>query len=392
MRFEWASGSAAGGATDIRWRALLPRARVTWALTDRRRLVAFAGYARSMRRLPLDDLAVGDPGAPTADVFRADPPGASGLLPAAGPLVSRTGPGTGGNPEFSAIDPGLRPPMLNELVVGAEARPWPAVLLRMTGVARRERDLLGLMNVGVPVSTSYSSFTVQDPGGDVLSSDDDQLLSIYDRRSSSFGRDRYLLTNPGQEHKATFEGIELTIQIKTERLVMMGGATAGQAKGPAAYRGFGALENDHTIIGELFTDPNAGTLARGRLFADRAYTAKLAAVYKLPADVRLGAIARYQDGQAFARVLVFPALSQGTDAVRAFSNGESRFMFIGTLDVRLQKGVPVGGRRVNLFLDAYNLLNLSNSVEEDVAAPPDVRIATAVQPPRSFHAGLTVTF
>jgi TonB-dependent receptor-like protein len=392
MRFESASGSAAGGATDIGWRALLPRARVRWALTDRRRLVAFAGYARSMRRLALDDLAVGDPGAPTADVFRVNPPGTSVLLPAAGPLVSRAGPGTGGNPEFSAIDPGLKPPMLDELVAGAEARPWPTVLLRVTAVARRERDLLGLMNVGAPASTSYSSFTVQDPGGDVLSSADDQLLSIYDRRSSTFGRDRYLLTNPGQEDKATFEGVELTIQIKTERLMMMGGATAGQAKGPAASRGFGPLENDHTVVGELFTDPNAGTLARGRLFADRAYTAKFAAVYKLPADVRLGVIARYQDGQAFARVLVFPALNQGTDAVRAFSNGESRFMFIGTLDARLQKRVSVGGRRVDLFLDGYNLLNLSNSVEEDVAAPPDVRIATAVQPPRSFHAGLTVNF
>jgi hypothetical protein len=115
-------------------------------------------------------------------------------------------------------------------------------------------------------------------------------------------------------------------------------------------------------------------------------------VSKLPADVSLGAIARYQDGQAFARVLVFPALNQGADAVRAFTNGESRFMFIGTLDARLRKGVSVGGRRLDLFLDAYNLLNLSNSVEEDIAAPPDVRIATAMQPPRAFHAGLTVNF
>jgi hypothetical protein len=54
--------------------------------------------------------------------------------------------------------------------------------------------------------------------------------------------------------------------------------------------------------------------------------------------------------------------------------------------------VSAGGRRLDLFVDAYNVLNLSNSVEEDVAAGPDVRVATAVQPPRSFHAGLTLNF
>ena len=128
------------------------------------------------------------------------------------------------------------------------------------------------------------------------------------------------------------------------------------------------------------------------VFTDRAFTGKLVAIYKFPADVRLGLVARYQDGQPFSRVLVFPGLNQGAEAVRAFSSGESRFMFVGTLDARLQKRFEVGGRRLEAFLDVFNLPGRVNSVEEDVAAPPDVRNATAVQPPRAIHLGVRVAF
>jgi hypothetical protein len=128
------------------------------------------------------------------------------------------------------------------------------------------------------------------------------------------------------------------------------------------------------------------------LFNDRAFTIKLSGVYRFPADVRLGAIARYQDGQPFSRMLVFPALAQGTEAVRAFAAGDSRFRFIGTLDVRLSKGFAVGRGRIDAILDAYNVPGLTYDVEERAAAAPDDRTPIAIQPSRAFHVGARVTF
>lgn len=384
LRFQSQTGSAAGAATGISWRALLPRVRATWALSDRWQLHAFAGYARSMLRLGLDYLAIGDPAAPAGEVFQwLARPGATPSFSNHGAFIARLDPGS--------IDPSLKPPVADEIVLGVEARPRSGILLRLAGVVRRERSLPALVNVGAPPASAYSSFTIRDPGGDVLNPDDDQVLSVFNRLPASFGSDRYLLTNTGDD-PATFEGLELTIQIKTRRLTLMGGGTAGRARASAASRGFGPLENDATVLGEVLADPNAATLARGRLFTDRAYTAKFATVFQLPAGFRAGAIARYQDGQPFSRVLVFTNLNQGAEAIRAFSNGESRFMFVGTLDARVQKGLSLGGRRFEIYVDAYNLLDLSNSVEEDVAAPPDVRIATALQPPRAFHVGVRVAF
>lgn len=389
IRYDAVSGSAVGAATDIRWKTPLPRASIRWTIADAWKPTLVAGYSRSAYRLPLDLLAVGDPAAPIADVFRWDAPRYTATFPTSpGPLVTRAGPGTGGDPAFSAIDDQLRRPRSDEVVAGIEIHPGGSLRLGVIGVARRERDFVGLVNKASP---SYSVFGLFDPGGDLLGTEDDRIVPVYNRTRESFGRDQYLLTNPGQR-EATFNGVEVDIALTRERLMLSLGATAGRAVGSAANRGIGPLENDQSLIGELTTDPNAATFARGRVFNDRAYTAKLIGVYKLPLDLTLGAVARYQDGQPFARLLVLPALNQGAEAVRAFANGDSRFTYIATLDARLQKGFTVGARRFDIVLDVYNVTNLANSVDESTTELPDVRLTTAVQPPRTIQLGLRATF
>jgi len=391
VRVEWLTGSADGSATSVGWWSWLPRAGVRWLATDGGALALFAGYSRLGHRLALDYLAVGDPGAPTASVFQwaASATLASAIANRRAP-VALVGPGTGGRPDFSVIDDRLRRPTADDVTIGLQARLGSSLRLGLSGFLRRERHLLELVNRGVP-PTAYSSFVVPDPGSNVLSPDDDRLIRVFDRLPASFGEDRYLLTNAADQG-AALKGLELQLGLAIDGFTLIGSATAWMGEGPAAARGFGPLENDHTVIGELFVTPNAASLARGRLFVDRGYAAKLTGVWRLPSETTIGWIARYQDGQPFARMLVFPDLNQGTEAVRAFANGDSRFMFVGTLDARLQKGFALGARRIDAFVDAYNLLNLKYSVEEDVAAPPDVRTGTAVQPPLSMAVGLRVTF
>jgi hypothetical protein len=67
-------------------------------------------------------------------------------------------------------------------------------------------------------------------------------------------------------------------------------------------------------------------------------------------------------------------------------------MFVGTLDLRVQRRFTIGGYDVNAFLDVFNLPGMSNSVEEDVSERPDVRVPTATQPPRAVHLGMRVGF
>ena len=311
VSYDGVRGLADNAAQGVSWNTLLGNASFWWAATKSSKTWIFAGYRRAADSLPLDMLAYGDPAAPAGTVSAWTAQGV-------GPVVARVGPGTGGNPAFSAIDASLGRPTTDEFTVGAESRPMPGMRVRLAGVIKRQQSRIDLVNTGVPLS-SYSLSTIVDgrpaaDGGSVL-------LPVYNRLPSSFGRDQYLLTNNASEEAATFSGVVLSGDIATGPWTFLFGATASQTDGLGANRGFHVDENDPGLAGEVFTDPNANTDARGRLFFDRAFTIKLASVYRFAHGVNIGLVARYQDGQPFSRVTVVPGLNQGTDFVRAYPGG-----------------------------------------------------------------------
>ena len=390
LRFEHLSGSAAD-VNGVSWNDLLPRAGVRWRLSDPGRIAVVAGYSRTAHRLPLTDLAWSDPAAPTGSVFRWNSALATVHPPAAserGALVARYGPGAGTTANFSTIDPDLKRPHMDELTVGFEGRPKPEMVFRLMAIGRLERNLINVVNVGVPES-AYTVLPFSDPG----LFGESQILPVFNRPVSTFGADRYVLTNPTdpQTHQTTFVGAELTGQRQTDRLFLLFGLTAGRSEGIAANRGFRAIENDAALLGEVFTNPNARTYAQGRLFNERGYTIKLATVYRFANDFRVGLAARYQDGEHFSR-LVVANLNQGPELVRAFRNGRTRFTFTGTLDARVQKGFSSGTRRIALVLEGYNVLGMAYEIEEFQLTGPRSRATTAVQPPPSIHAGIRFEF
>ena len=391
LRFETIDGSALAHDGTISWRSLLPRAGIHWTMLNFWELGAFGSYARYGHRLALTDLAYGDPTAPTATISRWNATVAGVPQPGAiGPVVQRLGPGTGGIAGFSAIDPAVKRPTLDEAVLGFDARPSPRTFLRIAAIGRREHDLISVADVGVPEST-YTTIGVPDAGIDVAGAQDDQTLIFYNRSPATFGADRYLLTNPTGD-EGSFVGADMIGQVHTQKFFFLLGLTAGRSEGIAANRGFGPLENDNGVIGEAYVDPNALAHAQGRTFTERGYTIKTAATYTFPHDTTFGIIGRYQDGQHFARLVILPDLNQGAEAVRAFRNGRTRFTFEMTVDARLQKGFTIGGRRADLIVDAYNLFNEYLEVEEITVTGPASRQKSASQPPRALHVGVRIPF
>src|SRR5439155_6503800 len=179
------------------------------------------------------------------------------------PVVARVGPGTGGDPNFSAIDPGLARPTTDEISAGIEAQLTPNVRGRITAVAKETRHLFDLVDVGAPLS-SYSLFTVTD--GRPASDGGDVQLPIYSRLPQTFGADRYLLTTRVGDDTARGAAVVLTSEANLKRRTLMLNATASITDGPAENLGFHAYENNLGALGELSIDPNAATSARGRLF------------------------------------------------------------------------------------------------------------------------------
>jgi hypothetical protein len=379
LRVEVVHGSVTGAPTAVDWLSLLPHAYLRWEMSDRRAFVF--GYARSGNALTQNWLAFGDPSASRATVASTS---------AASVIVSRVGPGTGGNAGFSGIDNSLKRPYTDELTIGFEKRRSESTRYTLTGIARRESNLLGVVNTGTSTA-SYSTIGLQDAGKDLTDPSDDRTLLVYNRLPSSFAQDMYVVTNPGQD-AATAYALRMSFEHASDRLFLLFGATASAAQGSGGNRGYGPLENDQDMPGELFTNPNGASYARGRLFSDRAFTIKWTTLYRFPGDFTVGGIARYQDGQPFSRLVIVPGLNQGAEAVQAYPNAGSRYTFTGTLDLRVQKGFRFGRNRVDAFLDAYNLFTRNNEVEEYVVSGPAFRTPTAIQPAASVHVGLRLTF
>lgn len=389
LRYESSRATAAGSEGQIEWTGVTPRlvARLRPFPEERPNFVLLAGYAQYLNRLPLNLLAYGDPAAAQGVVYRwLDGNGDGVFQPAErGALVARVGPGG----PFASIDAGLKPPRSKEVFLGFEAGIGE---FRLRGLAyhRRERDLVTSVNFGAPTS-AYDVYYVADPSNDIVGADDDHFLPVYDRRPETFGQDRYLLTN--DREKGTGKGLEISIDGRiAKRLRLLAGVTASKTLCPSAYRGFLAIENDQGLVGERLELPNATTLSKGRLFFERGYTIKIAAAYDAPHDLRLGLVARYQDGQHFARFVIPTNLNQGPEPIKAIYNGDSRFTYVLTIDARVEKGFAVGRARVAGVLEAFNLRGTGIEVEEDVIWGPSYRATSAVQPPRAFRLGMRLDF
>lgn len=368
VRFDWSHGSTRGGATAISWQTISPRISAQWS---RGPVAVFGGAGWYSDPLSLDHLRHGDPGETTFNVFRSRD----------NVLVARAGRGPG----VAAIDPDLAAPRTFEYTGGLDVRVGDHLTFRSAAVWRQSRNLVASINTGVPAS-SYAQLLVADPGEDWDGRDDDGTILVYDRRPGMFGRDQFLLTNPA-DATATYEGLETSWTLRTRPVEMLFGALMYRTRTWAAYRGFGPIENDQSVVGEVFENPNARPLLQGSNFFDRSYVGKLSGTVHLPLGFHFGFAARYQDGQPFSRIVVVPDLAMGPEMIHAYRTGRTRYTYTLTLDVRLQKTLRVMGREAAVMVDVFNATQHKNEVNEDAATTPLFRLSTAVQPPMTARVG-----
>ena len=391
LRIEMDRGSATDADNTISWFTASPRITARWSPASNDRFAITTGYSWYRHRLPLEYFAVGDPASSRGTMYRWDDTNRDGAWSSSELVgvaaIGLWGDGTSG----SRIDDGLRRPTTAEFQIGGEYAlgSWR---IGITGLDRRERHLVALRNVGVTVD-DYAVTIIEDPGVDIAGLQGYEPLPIYERRPSSFGADRYVLGNSPAED-SRYQGVEIKLSRDIgERWYFRFGGTAYRAEGVGMNRGYRADENDQGLLGEAFTNPNAGTYARGRLFYDRAYVMKVMGAYTAPGLLRAAFIARYQDGQPFSRVVIAEGLNQGAEIIHTYPRGLQRFTFAFTFDARVELHWPLGNRRsVSFTADAFNLFETANEVEEDVVTGPGFRTVTAVQPPRVVRLGLRLRF
>lgn len=380
----------------ISWTTLSPR--LSLSLPVSRKTVLRAGFSRCYHRLPAQYLDFGDSDAASSQTYlwndlNGDRQFQPGEL---GPLQKVSG------GAYSRIDPGLKAPYTDELMIGADVDLGPFDL-RVRAMHRQERRLVETVDTGVPFS-AYHPVTIHDNGGDnVPGTWDDQELTVYEQDPATLGKNSYLLTNP-EGFKSFYQGVDIVLALKGGHSRLRGNVSF------SAYRIVGTAsqlaesqEYDQGVIGNLYDDPNSLVNAKSRLFFDRAFIAKGTLLYSLPWGLSASGVAKYWDGLPFGRKVVVTGLAQGPFYVFATPRGNDpqptgtqghRVEYNLTVDLGIEKTFLVAGRRLMARIDVFNLLNQDkNTRENDLSGDNfQARVPLEIQAPRVFRAGLRYEF
>ena len=378
---------------EIRWLDLSPRFCLSLPLSRRRTSLFRISAARYHFDLPLNYLAFGNPDAPGGLVYRWLDANEDATYQTSekGDLVRREG------PLFAAIDPEIRQPYTDELVVSWTHDFGARWFFSLAGFYRETRNLIETVNTGVTFS-DYEPVQFYDEGDDrIPNSHDDLIFTVYNQSAETLGRDFYLLTNAnpyGASRVSRYKGLDLSLVKKAgESGVFFLSLTAMEAVGTTSP-GNTEWENDDGVIGSLYDNPNASINARGRLRFDRAYTARIGWSFKALFGTRLGALIKYYDGQPFARKIIVTGLNQGPFYILAHARGVARYEYNMTVDVRLEKIIRLKIGRLRILVDAFNIFNRNLATEENEWTGPEFprRYATEIQSPRVFRVGLNYEF
>ena len=301
--------------------------------------------------------------------------------PELGAEVARRGPG------LLTVDPDLSRPTMRRVIIGFNTKAR-GLHIRATGFARRDVNLVETA-LNPQGSEVLRIRNLPDPSGDILGASDDQILALVEETSASFTSSQFLLTNP-LEHRALGEGAELAFETHAKHVHwgLLGAAFRDSGRG--GNRGLRVSENDFGVVGESFDRTNADTFGYGRLFFDRAYSLKMYLTANDVSGFTFGAIARYDDGQPFARVVIRNDLPQGPDFVQAIPRGRARLHYTLSVDARLARKFEVSGTNIELSASVFNALGSQFEAEEQVVWQADYRRTTMVQPPRAFTIGVRI--
>jgi hypothetical protein len=403
LNFDYSKGWIPGGDSGsqskenileesrVRWFSVSPRIGIIIPLSPSKQSALKLSYARYYFRLPLNYLTYGNPGALGGLVYEWKDRNNDNQFEESesGMLLRREG------PLYSSIDPDLKRPYTDEYSIVFNSAFGSDWYFSLGGFYRGTRDLVKTLNVGVPFS-AYDSHYILDTGDDFIpKTEDDQIFVVYDQWRNTLGQDFFLLTNHTDDPRVShYFGADLNLVKRFgPTFTFFLSMTATQADG-TSNPGNTEQENDDGVIGTLFDNPNTLINTKGRLRFDRAYTIRIGLNYQAPWDINLGCVIKYYDGQPFSRKIIVENLNQGPIYIQAHSRGAVRYEFNLTLDLRIAKAFRIGGTKLRVLLDGFNMLNSGLATRENEWTGPEfkLRYASEIQSPRVFRLGLAYEF
>ena len=295
--------------------------------------------------------------------------------------------GSRGGVELESVDPGLGLPLVRELAAWVERELAANVGVRTGVVWRSERQQRMRQNVNRPFDAFTVPVSISDPGpdGQAGTADDGPAIRGYDLRAELVGLAPVNIVRnvPGADAQYWTWDITATRRFTGRWSLVAGFAHTWNGDHASGYFGQFVRENTYPLTPNDLI--NAGESGR---YEFRIWSARIYGTYAGPWDVRITPFLRHQSGQPFGRTFV-TARNYGNIRVLAEPIGTRRMDNITMLDVRVEKGIPLGGhRRLAGFVDVFNLLNANPEQNTNWSSGSSFLRPLSIVPPRLARVGM----
>lgn len=307
-------------------------------------------------------------------------------------------------PSRDFYDPNLKNPYTDTLHVSIDQQLGNNFAMAVTGIVKRDRDMIETVDVGRPFS-AYNAIDVVNPiTGDPL--------TVYALDSSFQGAQQIqMLTNPTDpvRLKRNYEGVEILAQRRfSGGWGFQASLNLGRSRGNIG-NSFGASVGST----DLYLNPNSLINIDGPLDLDTPVQLKLQGTYQAPAGVLLSGYYTGISGFAIRPPGSFPTDVLGTYTLRytrsdsplivvepfiqvaGIPRGTHRIDFRNKIAFRVEKRFSVyGSHEVSLIGDVFNLLNINtvSFVQSLQFDHPNFLKPAVIEEPRSLQVSLRYSF
>jgi hypothetical protein len=256
-----------------------------------------------------------------------------------------------------AVDDDVAHAYMDQYLVGVEREVLPSVSLRAQYIRRNFEDIWAFVDRG----SRYTAVQRRDTGPDGLlgTPDDGSLVNMFSLLNP--GQSFPVLTNPNGAFRR-YDAVQVIGEKHISRnWQLLAAYTWSRTRGTVnAQNGENRANGTDTGRNGVFFNPNQAINAEGRSSPDFPHQVNVQGTYFLSAwgGVNVSGSYRYLSGGAWGRVAQTTGQAQGNQNVRIEPRGTRRIDGSSTLDLRLEKTIPLGSSRTaGLYFDIFNVMN-----------------------------------
>lgn len=279
----------------------------------------------------------------------------------------------------ATIDPNLENSRTNEITAGIDHELMQNFAVGVTYIHRKYDQQAGTFRVGV-TSESYSPVTFTAACGNA-SCDQPSYTGVYYVRGSSLPA-QTLRRNTGVYD--TFDGVQFSARKRFSQRWLM---SANVAINDGTHH--------ESVPTRDYTDPTNHDKQDGKRTSVVPWSSKISALYSLPWDISVSGLLDIRSGFTYNTTILSPTRPNGlgTVSVQLQDNNDLTRPNFSQLDMRIDKIVKFGSRRITFAATVFNVFNkntvLSTTTRQNTATANNV---TTILAPRVAQFGVKVNF